>query len=198
MEKKRTGKILITAFEPFGGRGYNPTEKLLGMLPDEGIEKLLLPTSYSRAPEMLKSAVKELSPSAVICTGLASGRSAVSLEFAALNIKDADIPDNDGETASGQSVIAGAPNALFTKLDLGPYSKEIRGAGIPCRVSYHAGTYVCNCVYYHLLSTGTPGVFIHIPDDETSAPSDSAPRLPLEDSARAVSIVISELKKNFS
>ena len=148
--------ILITAFDSFGGRNYNPTEKLLGMLPNEGIKKLLLPTSYSRAPELLRAAVKELFPAAVICLGLASGRSVISLEFAALNIKDSDVCcDNDGELASGQSVIPGAPNALFTGLDLGPYARIIRDAGVPCRVSYHAGTFVCNCVYYHLLSSAS-------------------------------------------
>ncbi len=188
--------ILVSAFEPFGGRGYNPTERILGMLPDDGIKKLLLPTSYSRSPELLRSAVKEFSPASVVCTGLASGRTAVSLEFAALNIKDADIPDNDGERASGQSVISDAPNALFTTLDLGKYSQMIRDSGIPCRVSYHAGTFVCNCVYYHLLTLGVPGVFIHVPDDETSAPSADAPRLPLADSAKAVSLFIGELRKN--
>ena len=187
--------ILITAFDSFGGRNYNPTERLLGMLPDEGIKKLLLPTSYSRAPQLLRAAVKETSPSAVICLGLASGRSAISLEFAALNIRDADVPDNDGERASGENVVPDAPNALFTDLDLAPFARIIRDAGIPCRVSYHAGTFVCNCVYYHLLSLGIPGVFIHIPDDETSAPSPGAPQLPLEDSAKAVSIFTRELRK---
>ena len=188
--------ILITAFDSFGGRNYNPTEKLLGMLPNEGIKKLLLPTSYSRAPELLRAAVKELFPAAVICLGLASGRSVISLEFAALNIKDSDVCcDNDGELASGQSVIPGAPNALFTGLDLGPYARIIRDAGVPCRVSYHAGTFVCNCVYYHLLSLGVPGVFIHIPDDGTSAPSSGAPQLSIEDSAKAVSIFTEELRK---
>ena len=186
--------ILVTAFEPFGGRGYNPTERMLGLLPDDGIKKLLLPTSYSRAPELLRAAVKEFSPAAVICTGLASGRKSVSLEFAALNIKDADICDNDGEKATGQSVIVGAPNALFTSLDLGRYASLVRDSGVPCRVSYHAGTYVCNCVYYHLLSLGIPGVFIHIPDDETSAPTEEAPRIPLLDSAKAVTAFINEIR----
>ncbi|MBR0303867.1 MAG: pyroglutamyl-peptidase I [Clostridia bacterium] len=189
--------ILITAFDSFGDRCYNPTEKMLGMLPDDGVEKLLLPTSFSRAPELLRAKIEEISPAAVICTGLASGRDRVSLEFAALNIKDADISDNDGERASGESVIPCKPNALFTTLDLGAYSKIIRDAGVPCRVSYHAGTFVCNCVYYHLLSLCVPGVFIHIPDDGISAPREDATQLRLEDSARAVSIVISELKKSF-
>lgn len=187
--------VLITAFDPFGGRDYNPTERLLDMLPADGIIKLTLPTSYSRAPELLRAAVKEHSPSAVICTGLASGRSAVSLEFAALNIRDADVCDNDGERASGQSIIPGAPNALFTDLDLGEYARSVRASGVPCCVSYHAGTFVCNCVYYHLLTLGVPGVFIHVPDDERSAPSEDSPQLRLGDSARAVSVFSEELKK---
>ena len=121
--------ILITAFDSFGGRNYNPTERLLGTLPEDGIKKLTLPTSYSRAPELLRAAVKDFSPAAVVCTGLASGRSAISLEFAALNIKDADVPDNDGERASGENVVPGAPNALFTDLDLAPYARIIREGG---------------------------------------------------------------------
>ncbi|MBR6918497.1 MAG: pyroglutamyl-peptidase I [Clostridia bacterium] len=191
--------ILVTAFDSFGGRSYNPTERMLGLLPDDGIKKLLLPTSFTRAPELLRSAMKEISPAAVVSTGLASGRTGVSLEFAALNIKDSDIVcDNDGNRASGESVIPeDSRNALFTKLDLGRYAAIVRDSGIPCRVSYHAGTFVCNCVYYHLLSFGVPCVFIHIPDDEASAPSDDAPRLPLDSSAAAVSILISELKKSF-
>ena len=188
-------KILVTAFDAFGGKGYNPSEKLLGMLTGEGVEKALLPTSFSRAPELLRGKAKAVSPAAIVCLGLASGRSAVSLEFAALNIKDSDkYADNDGELASGQSVIPGAPNALFTSLDLGRIVSKIRESGVPCRVSYHAGTYVCNCVYYHALSLGVPAVFIHIPDDETSAPSPDAPHLSLSGSAKAVSKAISEIE----
>ena len=158
--------VLVTAFDPFGGRDYNPAQRMLGLLPDEGIKKLILPTSFSRAPETLRSAVREISPAAVVCTGLASGREGVTLEYAALNVKDSgDICDNDGVAASGERVIQGGENALFTKLGVGGLSHAVAERGIPCRVSYHAGTFVCNCVYYHLLSLGVPGLFIHIPDD---------------------------------
>ena len=190
--------ILVTAFDPFGGRDYNPAQRMLGLLPDDGIKKLILPTSFSRAPETLRSAVREISPAAVVCTGLASGREGVTLEYSALNVKDSGrICDNDGVAASGERVIPDGENALFTTLDVGGLSRAVSERGIPCRVSYHAGTFVCNCVYYHLLSLGVPGVFIHIPDDEISAPSDTAPRLLLKDSAAVVSTVIEEIKKLF-
>ncbi|HHH31339.1 MAG TPA: hypothetical protein ENK57_23740 [Polyangiaceae bacterium] len=31
--------------------------------------------------------------------------------------------------------------------------------------SEHAGGYVCNELYYRLLHTGRPSLFIHVPDD---------------------------------
>jgi len=189
-------KILVTAFNAFNGKGYNPSEQLLSLLDNENIEKVVLPTSYKRAAQILRMKVEETKPSAVICMGLASGRIAISLEFVALNIKDASIPDNDNEKASGESVIPGAPNALFTSLNLGHYAKIIRDNNIPCMVSYHAGTFVCNSTYYHLLTLDIPGVFIHIPDDEKSVSSKDKPYLPLETSKMAISIFIEELKKN--
>ena len=47
--------ILVTAFEPFGGEGLNPSKMVLHDLPDEilgrNIHKLLLPVEFHRAPE---------------------------------------------------------------------------------------------------------------------------------------------------
>ena len=189
-------KILVTAFEPFGGRSYNPSAALLDLLPQTGdLEKLLLPVSYEGAARRLSEAIGKARPDAAVLTGLAGGRTEVCLEYAALNIKDGGgLPDNDGERAGGESVVPGAPNALFTALDLASAVQRVRGVGVPCRVSYHAGTYVCNSIYFHLLSSGVPGVFIHIPDDLRSRPRDDAPYLPLDDSLRAVTEFLSFLR----
>ena len=190
-------RILVTAFEPFGGKEYNPSAELLETLETcEDVVGCLLPTSYRGAAEKLNKALAEYKPDAAVLTGVAGGRSEICLEFCALNIKDAGIPDNDGELASGQSVIPGERNALFTPFDLGPASQRIRAEGIPCRVSYHAGTYVCNSTYFHLLSSGTPGVFMHIPDDERSRQGETAPCLSLSDSRRALSLLLEYLREN--
>ena len=189
-------KILVTGFEPFGGNGYNPSAALIDRIRTENsIVVSLLPTSYQRAAAALGEALAREKPDAVILTGVAGGRSEICLEFCALNIKDAQIPDNDGEKASGQSVIPGDCCALFTTLDPGGASQFIRGAGIPCRVSYHAGTYVCNSTYFHALRSGVPALFMHIPDDERSRPRENAPFLSLEDDLKALRLLISFILK---
>ena len=189
-------KLLITAFEPFGGKGYNSSGAMLDAIKeDEFTAKRLLPTSYAGAARVLKTALEEEKPDAVILTGQASGRTEVCLEFCALNVKNAGIADNDGEIANGESVVSGAQNALFTTLDLTSFAKQIKAVGIPCRVSYHAGTFVCNSSYYHLLLSGVPGVFVHIPDDERSKPDDKALFLPLESSVTALETLIQVLRE---
>ena len=47
--------------------------------------------------------------------------------------------------------------------------KNVRDHGLPCHISYTAGTYVCNCVMYnvlHMAATKYPHIragFIHVP-----------------------------------
>ena len=184
-------KIMVTAFEPFGNDNYNPTMVLLEALTGVVI-KVLLPVSYKRAAEKLKSAISENRPDAVICTGLAGGRSEICIERVALNIKDAGIPDNDGEKAHGEAVITDAENALFTSLPIYEYADALRKEGFPCRVSYNAGTYVCNSTYFCLMETETPGIFVHIPYDESFG---KTPFLKLEESIKAITRLIELTEK---
>lgn len=202
-------RFLITAFEPFGKYSYNPSAALLELLSKQGKEvrnanqyeknikseiiPVLLPTSYSRAAKILSDSIDKYHPDCAFLLGLAGGRKAVSLEFVALNVKAADIPDNDGELADGSSVIPDKSNALFTTLPLGKMAAYIREQGnVPCNVSYHAGTYVCNSTYFNLLCSGIPGCFIHIPFDERSVEiaSSEAAFIPLDDSLKAVTMAI--------
>ena len=45
-------RILVTAFEPFGGNDTNISQKVLDAIPTD-VTKLLLPVSFRRAPEVL-------------------------------------------------------------------------------------------------------------------------------------------------
>ena len=208
-------RFLVTAFEPFGKYSYNPSAALLELLSRKSKEAkdayrsgkntkpeiipVLLPTSYSRAARILSDSIDKYHPDCAILLGLAGGRKAVSLEFVALNIKAADIPDNDGELADGESVIPDKRNALFTTLPLGKMASYIREQGnVPCNVSYHAGTYVCNSTYFNLLCSGVPGCFIHIPFDEKSVEnaSPNAAFIPLDDSLKAVAMAIEYIESH--
>ncbi|EOE6934681.1 pyroglutamyl-peptidase I, partial [Campylobacter jejuni] len=51
---------------------------------------------FGKAGEVLKKAVEQYRPDAVVCVGQAGGRTAITPEMIAVNIMDARIPDNAG------------------------------------------------------------------------------------------------------
>ena len=62
-------KILVTAFEPFGGDAVNPTMEALSRLaPREGLFKLVLPVTFAGAGERVARAIEELRPDAYFTT----------------------------------------------------------------------------------------------------------------------------------
>jgi pyroglutamyl-peptidase len=166
-------KILLTAFEPFGGEKINPALEAVNLVSSQiaGAEmiKLTVPTVFGRATDAVTEAVRSLRPQAVVCVGQAGGRNAITVERVAINIEDASIPDNAGLTPVDKPVISGAPTAYFSTLPIKAMVKAIRDMGLPAAVSNTAGTFVCNHLMYgilHLLDNefpGTPGGFIHVP-----------------------------------
>lgn len=167
------GKILVTGFSPFGGERVNPSWEAVKRLPDRiaGAElvKLEIPTSFSRCGPAVEAAVEAHRPDAVLCVGQAGGRACVSVERVAINLAEAGIPDSDGDQPADQPIQAGGPDAYFSTLPVKAMAQRVRERGIPCQISYSAGTYVCNCVMYqtlHLAARRYPALragFIHVP-----------------------------------
>jgi len=68
-----------------------------------------------------------------------------------------------------QPLVPDGPPAYQSTLPLAAWSEQIRELGIPCQVSYHAGTYLCNALLYlthHFAATRllkTKAAFIHVP-----------------------------------
>ena len=84
-------RILLTAFEPFGGERLNPSWEVARHLDgrDLGraiVKAVLLPVHCGRAAEAVTAAITELKPSAVLGLGQAAGRYGLSLEQVALNL----------------------------------------------------------------------------------------------------------------
>lgn len=171
MNKQKT--ILITGFEPFGGETMNPAYEAVKCLPDEiegyQIRKAEIPTAFLRSGECLQVLMEQHAPAAVICVGLAGGRAAMTVERVAINLMEAGIPDNAGFQPQDEPVRAEAPAAYFATIPVKAIVAAMREAGVPCHLSYTAGTYVCNSTMYELLdlcATRFPGVlggFIHVP-----------------------------------
>ena len=166
-------KILITAFDPFGGEEVNPALEAVRALPGEiagaRLVKGELPTVFGRSREVLAALVERERPDLVIAVGQAGGRAQVSLERVAINIDDARIPDNEGNQPVDEPVEPGGPPALFATLPIKAMVEAIRAAGIPAGVTNSAGTFVCNHLMYGLLFLlqeeypGVRGGFIHVP-----------------------------------
>lgn len=167
--------ILVTAFEPFGGKKTNASYEAVRLLPEElcgfAVRKELLPVVFGKAGERVVSLVEELSPSLVLCTGVAGGRKAVTPEKIAVNWRQARIPDNEGNQPEAERIDPAGPDGIFSGLPVERIVEELREKGYPAEVSYTAGTYVCNDVFYllmdHLRKTGReiPAGFIHVPPE---------------------------------
>ena len=164
-------KLLITGFEPFGGESINPSLEAVFRLPsvigDYEIFKLGLPVVFGEAYETALAEAERIRPDAIICVGQAGGRDAITPELVAINLRYADIPDNNGNLPKDTHVIEGDDLAYFSTLPVRKMAEAIKENGIPARLSYTAGGYVCNDLLYSLLSHfkgSEVGVcFIHIP-----------------------------------
>ena len=190
--------VLLTGFEPFGGDAANPSGAAVELVAERwsGPERLvtaILPVSFRGAAQRLRALMAEHRPDVVIATGLAGGRAAIGVERVAVNLIDARIPDNDGEQPIDAPSVEGAVPAHFATLPVKELARHIADAGIPAEVSYSAGTFVCNHVFFTALqvaASGTRAGFVHVPWSSEHAPSPDVAALPLADIVRALEIAV--------
>lgn len=197
-------KLLVTAFEPFGGETRNGSQDALALLPETlrgaRLVKRVLPVVFDEASEALRRAVREEAPEAVLCLGQAGGRRALTPERIAINLRDAAQPDNAGKQPADEPVVPGAPAAFFATLPVKRMAAAIRAAGLPAELSNTAGSFVCNEVMYALLELqareypASRGGFLHLPwlDGQASA-REGAFGLPAEELARGVTAALEAL-----
>lgn len=164
-------KILITAFEPFGGSSRNASLETLHSLPDFHMDceiiKLELPVVYDKCGEVLRKTAETVKPDAILCLGQAEERNAVTPEYVALNVDYTTSPDNAGNVRMLTPIVKNAPAAYIATLPVKELVQAMAEKGIPAKISFSAGTYVCNNLMYHALhdnaGTGVKAGFIHLP-----------------------------------
>ena len=166
-------KLLLTAFEPFGGEAMNPALEAMGRMPDRvgeiDIVKLALPVTFAGCLAPVARAVAREAPDAVLCLGQAGGRTAMTPERIAINLDDARIPDNAGDMPQDRPVEPEGPAAYFATLPVKAMAAAVRAVGVEAAVSNTAGTFVCNHLMYallHFLAREGPRVragFMHVP-----------------------------------
>lgn len=193
--------ILLTGFEPFGGEQTNPSwlaaQQLDGYQLDDEVQIVSrqLSCEFEQSQQQLKTTIAELNPVLVLAIGQAGGRTELCFEKVAINFIDARIADNAGQQPIDKTVVTEGPAAYFTTLPIKAMVNSLKQAGIPAAVSYTAGTYVCNTVFYALMHQlrDTPKVragFLHIPYAPEQAIGKSVASMPVDMVVRALKLCL--------
>jgi pyroglutamyl-peptidase len=165
---------LLTGFEPYGGRGINPSALVVDRIDGERIAGATvvgrtLPVSLRPLRSTVETLIREVQPAAVVCLGLWPGEPMIRLESVGLNVADFEIPDNDGVVVSDGALQEGGAPALLATLPLARIEHQLLGAGIPARRSFTAGTFLCNATLFTALAAleaqrrAVPCGFVHLP-----------------------------------
>ena len=191
-------KLLITGFEPFGGESINPSWEAVERLPKEigeySLTKRLIPVVFAAAANQVLALAEEISADVILCIGQAGGRAEITPELVGINLRHATIPDNQGYQPSDEPIIQGGKTAYFSTLQMRRIAEAISAIGVPSKVSYSAGAYVCNDVLYTLLAhydgSATKVGFIHIPYSKEQG---KEPSLDIDDVVRALTVAIENI-----
>jgi pyroglutamyl-peptidase len=171
--------ILLTGFAPFGGERSNPSWEVASRFDGRefngaGVKAMRLPVDCGRASRAVIEEVTRLTPAAVVGLGQAGGRPVLSLEQVAINLAEPRADRERDGGLRGKPVIAGGPDAYFTRLPLAAILRVLKRRNIPAGLSLSAGVYVCNAVMYSTLHAlrrqrRIPAGFIHLPYEAAQA-----------------------------
>lgn len=194
-------KVLITGFEPFGGDHQNSSLELIRRLHGETVKSAtivtkLLPCVFGEAVDTLLTEIDRIHPESVICLGQSKGATEIALERVALNLIDAQIPDNQGNQPVDVPVLEQGPVAYWSTLPVRAIVKELKQHGIPAKLSQSAGTYVCNSVFYGLMHSvmsrkrPIPAGFIHLPALPEQVIGTGQPSMHLDLLVKALQLIV--------
>ncbi len=193
--------ILITAFEPYDRWPENSSWLALVELTRELPAGLRVVTRrYPVDFEQTRSRLFEDLASDydfALHLGQAPGIGRIHLEAIGVNVggHSSLLPDQF------QPLVPEGPAAYHSALPLADWAGQIRQLGIPCQVSYHAGTYLCNALLYlthHIACEQrlkTRAAFIHLPLAPQQVLCDrlDLPSLPSNQCAEAVRLILTML-----
>jgi pyroglutamyl-peptidase len=195
--------ILVTGFDPFGGERVNPASRAVSRLTGmetNGYQIVTreIPTVFGKSGQVVQQAIQDLNPSVVINVGQAGGTHAIRVERLAVNMDDARIPDNENNQPEDSPIVIDGPVAYWSTIPVRRIVEELQQNGIPAFISYTAGTYVCNHVFYstrHFVESNRLPIkvgFIHVPYlPEQVINKPPLPSMSEDTIVRALEIVIS-------
>ena len=191
-------RVLLSAFEPYDIWEQNSSwEALVTFLHHRGIPDGVTTRRYPVDLGQLQSRLEKdlaVGYDAVLHLGQAPGISRVQMEAIALNV--AGMTEAAGDFFG--PLIPSGPVAYRTQFPLDHWNAELRSSGIPCSVSFHAGTYLCNAAMYlthHWHDTRRRHCsigFVHLPltPEQVLHSRRDLPSMPREQSAEAIEKIL--------
>ncbi len=199
-------KVLISAFEPFDNAKTNPSYEAAKLLPSKIGEVELticqLPVVFEEGAAKLKERIDEIKPDIVIMLGVAGNRTKITPEVIAINMDDARIPDNNGNSPKWEKIEKNGPDGVFSTLPVKEMTDALEAEGINAEPSFSAGAYVCNDLFYRIMryiETGKmniPSGFIHVPNPSDSN-SEIKSGMSIKDIAKGLSICIKVASESY-
>ncbi len=189
-------RVLLTAFEPYDRWPENSSWLALVELTrwHEGPSEVTTrryPVELSAMSERLKKDLQD-NYDLAIHLGQSPGAPLIKLEAIGLNVR-----------SDGTPLLENAPAAYRSPLPLDLCRKQLVDAGIPCEVSHHAGTYLCNAALYlsqhysHSFAMKTKSAFVHLPlaPAQAARDCDRLPSMSTPMASAAIAMMIETLTK---
>lgn len=153
-------RILVTGFEPYGGRSLNPAHEVMNQLNGRKVAGCqvvghALPVAIEGLEGRIVDLLHDVNPDVVISLGLWPGESLIRIERVALNVMDFAIADNAGKRPLNQPVRPEGATALMATIPVRAIETALLAANIPAQVSNTAGTYLCNACLYRFLESAS-------------------------------------------
>ncbi len=200
-------KILLTGFDPFGGEKINPSWEAIkkANINIIGVDvfKLELPTEFIRSSLELKKMMEKIQPDAVLLFGQAGGRNNISIEKVAINFRNSKSPDNANFAPENEAISSEGADGYFSNLPIDLLVQRLKEANIPSSLSYTAGTFVCNNLFYSLMEyinnsdLKIKGGFIHVPYIPEQVIGKNLPSMSLELISSAVEVLAKTLVEDY-
>jgi pyroglutamyl-peptidase len=187
-------RILLTGFEPFAGRGVNPSweaaQQLAGAAAGPArIDVLRVPVVWGGSVATIARELEREPAAGLIIGGLSFGRPAISVEAIAHAIGDVPWQADNADRALSAVRWDGdeqGPDALLATAPVRAIAEAINAAGIPAQVSWDGGAYVSNATLYGALRYAKdrglrlPTTYLHVPATPEMTTGTNAPSLPLD------------------
>lgn len=197
----RSKTVLVTAFGPYDRWKDNSSwlcmVELIRDLPDVSrVTTRRYPVDLQAARQML---IEDLNAGVDYALHLGQSPKATGVELESIGLN---AYSGIGEEAGNhQPLEVDGPVAYRSALPLSDWATALREEGIPAKVSFHAGTYLCNAMLYwsHFFAEQegmrTQSCFLHLPlaPQQVSSMTESMPAMAPSMTATAVRWILDQL-----